>query len=65
MIPALLLIFPDLRPRGTLRFRASPSPTITLMAIESGDLMNSEAGFLKPEDKVQPYDRLFTNEYLR
>jgi hypothetical protein len=46
------------------RMTQSP-PSITLIALQNGDLMNSEAGFLKPEDKVQSYDGLFTNEFLR
>jgi NitT/TauT family transport system substrate-binding protein len=46
------------------RMTQSP-PSITPIALENGDLMNSEAGFLKPEDKVQSYDGLYTNEFLR
>ncbi len=46
------------------RMTQSP-PTITPTALANGDLMNSEAGFLKPEDKVQSYDGLYTNEFLR
>jgi hypothetical protein len=36
-----------------------------VVALENGDRMNAEAGFLKPEDKVPSYDGLFTNEFLR
>ena len=46
------------------RITQSP-PAITLIALENGDRMNAEAGFLKPEDRVQSYDGLFTNEFLR
>lgn len=46
------------------RMTQSP-PTITLIALQNGDLMNAEAGFLKPEDRVKSYDGLFTNEFLR
>jgi len=46
------------------RMTQSP-PTITLTAMENGDRINAEAGFLKPEDRVPSYDGLFTNEFLR
>jgi len=45
------------------RMTQSP-PAITQIALENGDRMNSEAGFLRPEDKVQSYDGLFTNAFL-
>jgi NitT/TauT family transport system substrate-binding protein len=45
------------------RMTQSP-PSISLVALENGDRMNAEAGFLKPEDKVPSYDGLFTNEFL-
>ena len=45
------------------RMTQSP-PSITLTALENGDRMNAEAGLLRPEDKVQSYDGLFTNEFL-
>jgi sulfonate transport system substrate-binding protein len=46
------------------RMTKSP-PTITPLALQNGDKMNAEAGFLKPEDKVSSYDGLYTNEFLR
>jgi hypothetical protein len=46
------------------RMTQSP-PAITVKAFENGDRMNAEAGFLKPEDRVQSYDGLFTNEFLK
>jgi NitT/TauT family transport system substrate-binding protein len=46
------------------RMTQSP-PSITLIALENGDRMNAEAGFLKAEDKVPSYDGLYTNEFLR
>ncbi len=46
------------------RMTQSP-PTVTVVALENGDRMNAEAGFLKQEDKVQSYEGLFTNEFLR
>ena len=46
------------------RMTQSP-PTVTLIALENGDRMNAEAGFLRLEDRVQSYDGLFTNEFLR
>lgn len=49
---------------AVVRMTQSP-PTITLIAFENGDRMNAEAGFLKPEDRLQSYDGLFTNEFLR
>ena len=49
---------------AVIRITQSP-PTISLVALENGDHMTAEAGFLKPEDKVASYDGLFTNEFLR
>jgi sulfonate transport system substrate-binding protein len=46
------------------RMTQSP-PTITVKALENGDRMNAEAGFLKPADRVKSYDGLYTNEFLR
>ena len=40
-------------------------PSISLVAMENGDRMNAEGGFLKPEDRVASYDGLFTNEFLK
>lgn len=40
-------------------------PVTSVAGLANGDRMNSEAGFLKPEDRIQSYDGLFTNEYLR
>jgi NitT/TauT family transport system substrate-binding protein len=40
-------------------------PSISLVAMENGDRMNAEGGFLKPEDRVPSYDGLFTNDFLR
>lgn len=40
-------------------------PSISLVAMENGDRMNAEGGFLKPEDRVPSYDGLFTNEFLK
>lgn len=40
-------------------------PKLTDLQMANGDRMNSEAGFLKPEDQIQSYDGLYTNEYLR
>ena len=46
------------------RMTQSP-PAITVKALENGDRMNAEAGFLKPEDRVKSYDGLYTNEFLK
>jgi sulfonate transport system substrate-binding protein len=46
------------------RMTQSP-PEITVKALENGDRMNAEAGFLKPADRVKSYDGLYTNEFLR
>ena len=46
------------------RMTQSP-PLTTLSALQNGDLMNSKAGFLMPEDKVASYDDLFTNEFVK
>ncbi len=43
----------------------SVPPSLTEAQLANGDRMNSEAGFLKPEDRVQSYDGLYTNDYLR
>ena len=40
-------------------------PNVTTVALENGDRMNAEAGFLKPEDRLASYDGLFTNEFLK
>lgn len=40
-------------------------PALSDEKMANGDRMNSEAGFLKPEDRIQSYDGLYTNEYLR
>jgi ABC-type nitrate/sulfonate/bicarbonate transport system substrate-binding protein len=40
-------------------------PAITTQALKNGDLMNEQAGFLKPEDVLPSYDGLFTNDYLK
>jgi NitT/TauT family transport system substrate-binding protein len=40
-------------------------PATSAAGLANGDRMNSEAGFLKPEDRIQSYDGLFTNDYLR
>jgi ABC-type nitrate/sulfonate/bicarbonate transport system substrate-binding protein len=40
-------------------------PNVTLSALQNGDLMNSKAGFLMPEDKVKSYDELFTTEFVK
>ena len=39
-------------------------PATSAAGLANGDRMNSEAGFLKPEDHIPSYDGLFTNEYL-
>ena len=40
-------------------------PAITTQALKNGDLMNEQAGFLKPEDVLPSYDGLFTNDFLK
>ncbi len=46
--------------------KAMPSsPTIEAKALENGDRINIEAGFIKPSDRLNTYDDLFTNEYLK
>ena len=40
-------------------------PSLSDKQMANGDRMNSEAGFLKPEDQIRSYDGLYTNEYLR
>jgi ABC-type nitrate/sulfonate/bicarbonate transport system substrate-binding protein len=39
-------------------------PSMSDIGMANGDRMNSEAGFLKPEDQVKSYDGLYTNQYL-
>ena len=34
-------------------------------ALENGDRINMEAGFVKPRDQLKTYDDLFTNEYVK
>ena len=41
------------------------SPSIDVKAIENGDRINIEAGFVKPSDGLKTYDDLFTNEYVK
>ena len=43
---------------------ASPPLTATAEMV-NGDRMNSDAGFLKPEDQIKSYDGLFTNAFLQ
>jgi NitT/TauT family transport system substrate-binding protein len=44
----------------------TPTPPITTAReLENADRMNIEAGFLKPSEKLQSYDKLFTNEFVR
>jgi NitT/TauT family transport system substrate-binding protein len=40
-------------------------PATSIAGLANGDRMNSDAGFLKPDDRIQSYDGLFTNDYLR
>ncbi len=40
-------------------------PATTEAVLKNGDRMNADAGFLKPEDRINSYDGLYTNEYLR
>jgi NitT/TauT family transport system substrate-binding protein len=40
-------------------------PATSDEGLANGDRMNSEAGFLKPEDRVGSYKGLYTNDYLR
>jgi ABC-type nitrate/sulfonate/bicarbonate transport system substrate-binding protein len=41
------------------------SPSIDVKAIENGDRINIEAGFIKPSDGLKSYTDLFTNEYVK
>ncbi len=40
-------------------------PTSEAIEFENADRMNVEAGFLKPEEKLQSYDKLFDNEFIK
>ncbi len=40
-------------------------PAITDEGMANGDRMNSEAGFLKAEDRIHSYEGLYTDDYLR
>lgn len=48
-----------------MRKAMPPSPSIDAKALENGDRINIEAGFVKPSDRLKTYDDLFTNEYLK
>jgi len=40
-------------------------PSVTAAQLEHADKLNLDAGLMKPEDKVQSYDGLFTDEFLK
>jgi len=48
-----------------MRKAMPPAPSIEAKALENGDRINIEAGFIKPSDRLKTYDDLFTNEYLK
>jgi len=48
-----------------MRKAMPPSPSIEAKALENGDRINIEAGFVKPSDRLKTYDDLFTNEYVK
>ncbi|HUB94314.1 MAG TPA: ABC transporter substrate-binding protein [Stellaceae bacterium] len=39
-------------------------PIVTAKELENADRMNIEAGFLKPSEKLDSYDGLFTNDFV-
>lgn len=46
--------------------RATPlDPRVDQKGLESADRLNIDAGLMKPDDKVQSYDGLYTDQYLR
>lgn len=40
-------------------------PVVTAVQLANADKLNLDAGLMKPEDKVQSYDGLFTDEFLK
>ena len=40
-------------------------PSVTAVELANADKLNLDAGLMKPEDKVQSYDGLFTDEFLK
>lgn len=40
-------------------------PSVTAVQLANADKLNLDAGLMKPEDKVQSYDGLFTDEFLK
>jgi NitT/TauT family transport system substrate-binding protein len=48
-----------------MRKAMPPLPSIDAKALENGDRINIEAGFVKPSDRLKTYDDLFTNEYVK
>jgi len=46
--------------------KSTPRSPVTLRAaLENGELYSIEAGLLKPEDKLNSYDGLYTDEYVK
>jgi NitT/TauT family transport system substrate-binding protein len=46
--------------------KATPEPlAVTRQALENAERMNIEAGLLKPEEKLQSYEGLFTDAFVR
>ena len=41
------------------------SPTLDTQGLENADRLNIEAGFMKAEDKLPSYAKIFTNEYVK
>ncbi len=45
---------------------SSPSPpTLDAKALAAADELNVEAGFMKVDEKLSSYDKIFTNEYVK
>ena len=46
--------------------KVTPRPPVpTKAALENADLYNIDAGLMKPEEKLQSYDAIFTDKYAR
>ena len=57
---------PALRSAFTEVQSATPrEPLVDQKGLASADRLNIEAGLMKPDDKVQSYDGLYTDQYVR
>jgi len=41
------------------------TPALDAQGLETADRLNIEAGFMKPEDKLSSYAKIFTNEFVK